>query len=411
VPFAEAEQAEALRRLVRFYRSGSPGDWQAFNIAWLEYGEPVVDTINGFIESYEDPRSRKGAYEGLVHLVDSERSRLMADLAAHAVHFEERAPWDAAFKRRAFDLPVAAVVNVITAVGDAGPGCPLGVNLPNEERIRERFGSKSVTLGNVLQAYETVASRATTEEFALPAEREAALRHAETVSLLQTSMHEVLGHAAGAVSPELPGTPADHLREHYSALEEARAELVALHHFWDPKLRELAGLESDEVPEAAYRAYARSGLVMLRRLKTGNVLQDDHMRATALIVEYLQDSGSIERLIEEGKTYYRVVSVDQMRHGVAVLLAELQRIKATGDIQAAARLMQAYAIEIDPGLRDEVVARAAAAGLPDDYAVVLPRLEPVLDDDGAVTDVNAVADEELAGQMLRLSAFTREDGP
>jgi dipeptidyl-peptidase-3 len=410
VPYAPAEQADALRRLIRFYRTGSPADWQAFDIAWLSYREPVVDTINGFIEIYKDPRSRKGAYEGLVHLVDPEKSRLMAELAAHALHFEERAPWDAAFKRQAFDLPVATVVNVITAVGDAGPGCALGVNLPNEEWIRERYGSKSVTLGNVLRAYETVGSHAAVEEFALPAEREAALEHAGTVNFLQTSMHEVLGHAAGAVSPDLAGTPADHLREHYNALEEARAELVALHHFWDPKLRELAGLESDGVPEAAYRAYARSGLLMLRRLKTGNVLQDDHMRATALIVEYLRDSGSIERLTEEGKTYYRVASLDQMRHGVAVLLSELQRIKATGDAQAAARLMETYAVEIDTSLRDEVVARATAAGLPDDYAVVFPRLEPVLDDDGNVIDVNAFADEDLAGQMLRLSAFTREEG-
>jgi dipeptidyl-peptidase-3 len=409
LPYAGTEQATGIRRLIRFYRSGSAADWEAFAIAWLAFREPVVDTVNGFIETYKDPRSQKGAYEGIVHIVDPDRTRLMAKLAAHAGYFEERVPWDPAFKRRQFRSPVATVVNLLAAVGDGGPQCALGINLPNEEEIRSTHGAKSVTLGNVLLAYDDVVFRAAVDEFALPGEREAAREHGELISFLQTSMHEVLGHASGAVSPDLPGSPPDRLKEHYNALEEARAELVALHHFWDPKLWELAGIESDAVARAAYQAYARGALVMMRRVKTGTILQDDHMRATALIVEFLKDSGCIEQVTENGKTFYRVASFAQMRHGVAALLTELQRIKATGDRPSADLLLQAYATELDPQLRDEVVRRAEAAGIPDRFAVVFPRLVPVLDEEGRMVDVETVSDEDLAGQMLRLSAAGREE--
>ncbi len=410
--FADQEQAEALRRLIRYYRTGEPVDWKAHGIAWVAHRQPVVDTINGFIEVYKDPRGRKGSYEGVVHVKDGERTQLMEALAARALAFERNAPWDDAFKRSDVTPPVATAVNVITAVGDAGPGCPLGVNLPNEEEIRERFGSKSVILVNVLRAYDAVSTRASAAEFAHPDELELARRHGDTVNFLQTAMHEVLGHASGAVSPGLTASPAVLLGRHYNALEEARAELVALHAFWDPMLREMGAVDSDEIPRAAYQAYARSGLVMLRRVKSGDVLQDDHMRATALIVGFLMDAGAVERVtLDGGKTCFRVANLEQMRASVAVLLAEVQRIKSTGDAVAAEKLIQTYAVRVDTGLRDEVVRRAEEAGLPDSFAAVMPRLEPVRDAAGQVQDVRAHHDEDLATQMLRFSALARQEGP
>jgi dipeptidyl-peptidase-3 len=306
---------------------------------------------------------------------------------------------------------VASAVSVITAVGDGGPGCALGVNLPNEEEIREEFGSKSVTMANVLRAYDAAAAEAAVEEFALPGEVETARRNGGLVNFLQTSLHEVLGHASGAAARDLAGDPAAILGGHYNALEEARAELVALHAIWDPRLRELGIITSDEIPRAAYQAYARSALLMLRRVKIGDVLQDDHMRATALIVGFLTDAGAVERMQSEGKTYFRVASFEQMRAEVAVLLAEVQRIKSTGDVATAEKLVQAYAVRIDTGLRDEVVERAAAADLPDAFAAVMPRLELVRDAGGQVQDVRAHHDEDLAAQMLRFAALGREAAP
>ena len=404
LPWADDKQAEALRRLVAFYQTGSPEDWRAFNRAWLLYDRPVVDTINGFIEVYRDPRGLKGTWEGIVHIPDPEGSRILAALAAAARYFEAAAPWDKAFKRESFTLPVAGAVNVIMATGDGGPSCALGVNLPNEEDLREVHGSKSVTLANVLRAWDAALTGAALDEFALPEEREEARRWGPTVVFLQTSLHEVLGHASGAVLPEIGGRAPEKLRQHYNAIEEARAELVALHHLRDPKLVEIGALPSADAVRAAYRAYARAGLLLLRRVRAGTTIEDDHMRATALIVHYLMDAGSIERVTRDGRTYYQVVDEEQMREGIAALLAELQRIKATGDYAAADRLMRAWAIDIDPELRDEVVRRATEAGVPDMQAALMPRLEPILGPRGDVVDVRVLHDEDLATQMLRFSA-------
>ena len=406
---ADGAQAAALRRLISFYRTGSADDWQAFGIAWVQDRGSPVDTVNGFIEVYNDPRSQKGSFEGLVYTVDRPTTAIMDDLAASARYFEERAPWDDAFKRHDFTLPVAASVNLVMAVGNGGPVCAVGANLPNEQSIRERCGSKSLLLTNVLRAYDAAVSKAALVEFALPEERDAAQRHAAQARFLLTAMHEVLGHASGAVSSDLVGSPADHLKQHYNVLEEARAELVALHHLWDPKLAEIGALASEEVARAACQAYARSALVMLRRLKSGTTMEDDHMRATALIVNFLIDAGAVEVTRVTGRVFHRVTSFARMREGVATLLSDLQRIKATGDFAAAADLVQRYATEIDPRIRDEVVHRAAEAGLPDFHAVVLPRLEPVRDHEGRVVDVEARNDETLERQMLRFAAEGRAE--
>ncbi|MFQ5719675.1 MAG: peptidase M49 [Acidobacteriota bacterium] len=396
-------QAEVIRRLRTFLGSGDSADWRAFEVSWLAARETPVDTINGFIEGYDDPRGQKGAFEGLVYITDPAATATLEALAASAAYFEARTPWDERFKRRTITTPEATAVNVVMAVGNGGPVCSVGINLPNDPAVRERYGSKSVVLANVLRVFDGAASASALAEFALPEERPAAHRHATRARFLQTAMHEILGHASGATAPELSGSPVDHLREHYNLLEEARAELVALHHFWDPRLLEIGAMDSFDVARVAYQAYVRGALVMLRRIKTGTKMADDHMRATDLIVHFLMDTGSVEMVRRDGRSFYRVADLEVMRAGVARLLTEIQRIKSTGDFAAADRLIRRHALHIDTALRDEVVRRAASIRMPDFHAVVPPRLEPVRDASGRVIDVAVIADEAFDTQMLRLA--------
>jgi dipeptidyl-peptidase III len=402
-PLADPPQRAVLRRLSDYFATGAPEDFRAYNIAWVQDDEPV-DTINGFIESYKDPRSQKGAYEALVFFVDRRLTRMQKDLAAQAQYFEDRAPWAEAYKRKGFTVPVANAVNVLIAVGDGGPMPPVGVNLPNEESIRERYGNKSVSLINVMDAGKRATHDRMVDEFVWPDDRDLLRRYGAEVDLLQTTMHEVLGHASGRVSPALKGDPSDHLQEYYAALEEARAELVALYNFFDPKLVEIGALSSARAAEAACQDFVVGDLYMLRRVRQGDVIEDDHMRATHLIVSYLrQVGGALEELHRDGKTYLRVRDLQAMRRGVADLLAEIQRIKAEGDYPAARSLVERFGIRIDPKLRDEIVARAEAAGIPSYVAFVMPDLEPIRDASGAVVDARVSYTSDLTTQMLKYS--------
>jgi dipeptidyl-peptidase-3 len=404
LPHAPPKTRQALERLIRFYRTGDPEDWKAYNIAWVQADDGPVDTINGFIEVYLDPRGQKGAFEGVVHYVDRRTNELMRALGQNAQYFEDRAPFDDAWKRTNLRVPVARAVNVAIAVGDGGPQTSIGINLPNDNRVRAEYGSKSVTLANVIAAYQSASLQVVTEEFVPQDEREAARRHGADVMFLQTSMHEVLGHASGKVSDSLKGDPSEHLRETYSALEEARAELLALHHSQDPKLLELGAFKDPAAAEESLRAYARAALVQLRRVKTGDRFEDDHMRAIHLIVGWLaRETGAVAFANEGGKTYVRVKDLAAMREGVARLTREIQRIKATGDYPAAKALVETYAIRFDPALRDEVVERAARAGVPDFYGALMPHLVPVRDAQGGIVDVELGPPESFLGQMLRFA--------
>ncbi len=400
---AEPAQSEVLTRLIDYFATGDPDAFRRYNIAWVQ-NETTIDTVDGFIESYKDPRSQKGAFEGLVHFLDRHLMRTQKALAGLAQHFEDRAPWDARYKRKGFAIPVANAVTVLFGTGESGPTAATGINLPNEEAIRERYGNKSVSLVNVMDATHRSLGARLIEEFALPGDRALLEKHGAEVGLMQTTMHEALGHASGKVSDTLRGDPSDHLREHYAALEEARAELVALYNFFDPKLVEIGALSSPEVAEAAYKDYVVHDLAMLRRVREGEVLDDDHMRATHLIVGYLrQVSGAIEEVRFEGKTYLRVTDLEAMRRGVAELLAEVQRIKGEGDYTAARALLERFGIRIDPKLRDEIVGRAARAGIPSDVAFVMPNLVPVRDGDGNVVDARVAYTSDLTTQMLKYS--------
>ncbi|MBI4168685.1 MAG: peptidase M49 [Acidobacteria bacterium] len=401
--FADPAQAAILGRLIDYFAGGDPEAFRRYNIAWVRHDAPV-DTVNGFIETYKDPRGQKGAFEGLVYFVDRRMNRIQKDLAGLARYFEDRAPWDERYTRKEFNIPIANAVNVLVAVGDSGPMPPVGINLPNEEAIRERHGNKSVSLVNVMDSAERAARSRKVAEFFLPEDRPLQEAHGADIALLHTAMHEVLGHASGKVSDALQGDPRDHLREHYSALEEARAELIALHHFFDPKLVEIGAVRSAEVAEAAYRDYATDDLYMLRRIRQGEVLEDDHMRAIHLIVGHLREvTGAVERVRRDGRTYMRVKDIAAMRRGVADLLAEVQRIKGEGDFAAARDLMERFAIRIAPALRDEVVGRAERAGIPSYVAFVMPDVVPVRDAAGEVIDARIEYASDLTMQMLRYS--------
>ena len=400
---AETPQAEVLRLLIDYFATGDPEAFRLYNIAWVKQ-DSAVDTVNGFIETYKDARSQKGAYEGLVFFVDRRMTRLQKDLAAQAQYFEDRAPWDARYKRTGITAPTANAINVLVAVGDGGPMPPIGINLPNEEAIRETHGSKSVSLVNVLDAGNRASKAKVIEEFFLPADRPLQETWGAEVDLLQTTMHEILGHASGRVGPGLQGDPRDHLREYFSALEEARAELVALHNFFDPKLAEIGAVPSPEMAEAAYRDYVTNDLYLLRRVRQGEILEDDHMRAIHLIVSYLREvTRVVEQVRLEGKTYFRVTDIAGMRRGVAELLARIQAIKGEGDYAAARDLMQRFGIRIDPALRDEIVGRARQAGIPSYVAFVMPDLQPVRDASGEVIDARVEEASDLTMQMLRYS--------
>jgi dipeptidyl-peptidase-3 len=401
--FAEAGQRSVLDHLTDYFATGDPEAFRRYNIAWVAQ-DFEVDTINGFIETYKDPRSRKGAWEGMVYFVDRRTTDRHQRLAAHAQYFENRAPWSDEFKRQGFNLPVANAVTLLVAVGDAGPMPPIGVNLPNEEAISERYGNKSISLINLIDAGNRALQAKMLAEFVLPEDRPLLERYGAEVSAAHTAMHEILGHAAGKVRDTLAGPPQDHLREHYATLEEARAELVALFHFFDPKLVEIGLISSSEAAEAAWREYVAGDLSMLRRVRNGDRLEDDHMRARHLIVSYLREvAEAVETVRRDGRSYYRVRDLDTMRRGIADLLAELQRIKAEGDYSAVSDLLQRFATRIDPSLRDEIVARADAAGVPSYLAFVMPDIVPIRDAEGVVVDARIDYTTDFTTQMLRYS--------
>ena len=385
--FGTEGQKTALGHLIQYFRTGEPGEFDQASIAWLKE-DPTVDVIIGFIETYKDARSQKGEYEGLVYYTDKELTGMMKNIAASAGYFEERSPWDDAYKKKDIKVPVATAINVLTGVGGAGPNIPAGINLPNAQWIREKHGSRSVMLSNVMAAARQAVSDVALTEFALPEEVEPARAHLEAVHRVRVALHEIVGHGSGKASEKLEGDPSSHLKETYSALEEARAELVALHHMFDPRLVEMGAIPGPEAAVVAYADYLRTGLLQLRRVKTGSRFEDDHMRATHLIVQYLlkkPEAAEVRRV--QGRTYYVLKDVQAARKAVAELLAEVMRIKAQGDLEAARSMVNTYAVDFDPILRDEVVERANKAGVPDFVAFHVPAVRLVLDANGEPSDV------------------------
>ncbi|MBC7186612.1 MAG: peptidase M49 [Calditrichaeota bacterium] len=409
VAVAEGAQRQALQHLIAYYRTGDVREFHNFYLLWVR-DNPLVDTINGFVETYLDARAVKGAWEGIVFFVDEESTAKMRALAAAAQYFEDRAPWDDAFKKQGVHPPVASAIKVLTQTGDQGPIGWAGINLPNEQWIREQHGSKSITLQNMIAARRRAQSDALLREFcATGAELRRAKKWGDQAADACLALHEVVGHGSGKADPHLGGDPSDFLREYYSTLEEARADLMALWNIFDPKLVEI-GLVTDaeQVGKAAYDDYVRDDLTMLRLYPYATTIEEDHDRAAHLIVSYLRattDAVSLER--KGGKSYLRVKDYAAMRAGVGRLLAEIMRIKAQGDYQAARALVTTYGSSFDPALRDEVVARFAKLDLPTYTAYVNPELSLVTDANGNPRDVRVTYPCDFLGQMLRYAGYLR----
>ena len=351
--------AKALDALVQWYRTGDDQERKNFDIAWVRDKDAQVDTINGFIEVYLDPRGVKGSWEAAVYYVNKEKTGAIKKLAGQAQWFEDHMPWDKKYRKANVKGITANAVDIVVETGDTGPITPIGINLPNDESVRESYGSKSVSLANVIEGSDKATPTGMRAEFSwTPEEAARATKWSTLAGEMLVDMHEVIGHASGKVSDQLKGKPQDALKQYFSALEEGRADLVALYFMPDPKLAELglvAEKDQAELAQAAYENYTRNGMVQLRRIPRGSQIEEDHMRNRQMIVRWMIDkTKAVEVRNRDGKAYYVMTDAKAFREGIGKLLAEVQRIKSEGDFPAAQALFESYGIHFDPALRDEM---------------------------------------------------------
>jgi dipeptidyl-peptidase-3 len=408
IPFANEPTAAALKALIQWYRTGDDGDRAKYDIAWVKDKDAPVDTINGFIEVYMDPRGVKGSWESVVFHVNKEKTDRIKKFAANAQWFEDHMPYDAKYRKPTVTGIVANAIDVVIETGDSGPVTPIGINLPNDQSIREQYGSKSVSLANVSDAYDKSQPESMRSEFAWsPDETARATKFGSIGGELTTDMHEVIGHASGRQAAGFKGTPQGAIKEHFSALEEARADLVGLYFLPDPKLVEIgifSAADQDAIVRAEYESYTRNGLMQLRRIREGTQIEEDHMRNRQMIVRWLMaNTKAIESRTRDGKSYLVMVDPQAFREGTGRLLAEVQRIKSEGDYAAAKTLFETYGIHFDPKLRDEIVKRVDDLNLPSYTGFVMPKLTAVTDASGQITDVTVSYPQDLTKQMLEYS--------
>ncbi|HTR47923.1 MAG TPA: peptidase M49 [Verrucomicrobiae bacterium] len=403
---ADPPQAQVIGDLIRYYETGDFNDWLKFGTDWVQ-NDATVDFANGFIEIYRDARGAKGSSQSFVSVTDKQLSDKMAALAANASYFEQKAPWDDKYKRTSFKPPVVKAVETLIETGDFHVNT-IGDNLPNENEIHEKYGTKNFLFTSSTRAFNEATGDAATGEFSASPEQTArGVKYGEEAEDLETALHEVIGHGSGKLSDRLKNGAAPELKEYFSTLEEARADLMALWNTWDPKLKEL-GLVTDqeEVSKAMYDRAAAVALVQLRYTPKGETLEEDHARNRQLIVRYIMDkTGGIEQVQLNGKTYIRVKDYAKMREGVGMLLAELMRIKAEGDYNAIKALVDKYGVHFDPKLRDEVVARYMKLNLPTNWAGLNSLLTARFGKDGQIERVDLSYPRDPAGQYLRYGAM------
>lgn len=401
---ADPEQAQVIRALVKFYQTGSPDDWRDFNIKWIR-NDATVDFASGFIEVYRDPRGAKGSAQMVVYVRDENLAPLMKKLAANAVYFERKAPWLDKYKKVDVEPPVGKAVESVVQTGDFHV-TTIGVNLPNEQDIREKYGTKSTLLTSSVDSLNATRGARVAVEFAPNAdEQEKYEKYGTLAANLHTAMHEVIGHGSGKVA--VPNDPRTYLQEYYSTLEEARADLVSYWNIFDPKLAELGVQDVQEVGRELYRSLARVGLTTLNRYPTGDAVEEDHDRNRMLIVNYLIEQGSLRRFERDGHWYIEVVDYDKAHEGVGKLLAEIMRIKAEGDYAAIKALVDKYAVRLDPAVRDDVVARYKKLDLPTYFSGVYGDLTLMPGPGGKPADVKITYPRDFLAQQL---AMARKNG-
>jgi dipeptidyl-peptidase-3 len=405
-PYAEPGQAEVIDKLIRFYQTGEYTDWIAVGEAWVQ-NRVTVDFSNGFVEVYRDARGVKGAIQGFVTVTDEALNHIMTRIADNAQYFENRAPWKDEYKKQGVKAPVAMAVEPVAENGDFGV-TTVGDNLPNENEIHEKYGTKNFFFTGSTRAFSRATGTTALEEFAAsPEEIRIVKKYGDEADNLLTALHEVIGHGSGKLNPKLTREPQFYLKEYYSTLEEARADLMALWNVRDPKLRELGLVSSSaDVEKAMYYGAARVMLTQLRSTTEGDQLEEDHQRDRQLIAGYIMDkTGAIEIVERGGKHYVVVKDFDKMREGVRMLLAELMRIKAEGDYDAIKALIDKYGVHFDPRLRDEVVARYKRLNLPTYWAGINPDFVPTLGAGGQVTGVQISYPRDFMRQRLSYSAM------
>ena len=399
-------QREALGLLVKYYKSGDLKDWDNYCIAWAQATDGDIDYINGFVEVYGDAKGHRGTYETIVQMKDFEASERMKVVAENAQWFEDNSPIMDDHKKKKVTGVTYKVVNVVGEAGDASPATPIGVNLPNSEWIREQYGSKSVSLGNIIEAYNNASGGSMIDEFAY-SEEEAEMdkKYGNLGSKLHTALHEVIGHASGRLNDGV-GTPAETLKSYASALEEARADLVGLYYLMDEKLVDLELMPSLDVGKAQYDGYIRNGLmIQLRRINPGKDIEESHMRNRQLVAAWAYEKGKednvIERVEKEGKTYFIINDYEALRELFGALLREIQRIKSEGDYEAGKSLIETYGVKVDQDIHKEVLQRVEKLNIAPYSGFINPELVPVKDDDGNITDIKVNYPTSFTNQMLK----------
>jgi len=406
VTVAENDLQKAwLEKLITYYRSGDLKVYDDYNIAWVADTNSRVDAVNGFTEVYDDPLAYRGSWESVVSIRDLEATKRISTIADNAQWFEDNSPIMDEHKKENVVGISAKVITVVMEGGAASPSTPIGINLPNANWIRKEYGSKSVTLGNIMSAYELASeSSGMLEEFAYrPEEVERAKEYGELASLLDTDLHEVIGHASGQINPGV-GTPKETLKTYSSTLEEARSDLVGLYFIMDPRLIELGLIPSLEVGKTSYDKNIRNGLqYQLRRVKLGDDIEEAHMRNRQLIAAWAFEKGQpdnvIEKIVENGKTYYVINDYDALRNLFGQLLREIQRIKSEGDYEAASALVETYGVKVDQAMHREVLERLAPLNIAPYAGFIHPRYVPVMEN-GEIVDVKVEYQDDFVGQML-----------
>ena len=403
------QQRKVIGLLVDYYETGDLRLFDQYSIEWLKEQEGMVDFINGFIEVYGDPLGLKGSWEGLVEYKDMVATRRTETISAHAQWFEEHSPVDPRFRKPQVKGVTAHVICAAMLGGDEYPASAIGINLPNADWIRARYGSKSVTIGNLTEAYNQAArGNGFDDEFVIDEPTRTSVdRYGDVCDDLHTDLHECLGHGSGQL---LPGVASDALKSYGSTIEEARADLFGLYYIADAELVRLGLVPDAKAYESQYYTYMMNGLMtQLVRIKPGHQIEEAHMRNRALIAHWCLEHGKnvVELVKRNGKTYVKINDYPALRTLFAQLLAEIQRIKSEGDYEAGKTLVERYAVKVDPVLHEEVLARYRKLNLAPYKGFINPWMKPVEDADGNIIDIELDYTEGYAHQMLR---YSREYG-
>ena len=403
------KQADALGILIDFYKTGSLKTWDEYNIAWLQATDGNIDYISGFIEVYNDPLGYRGSYEGVVQIKDFDMSAKMEVVSKNAQWFEDNSPLQPEHKKKNVVGVSYKTVIVAGESGDSSPSTPIGVNLPNADWIRSAYGSKSVSLGNIIDSYAKSAGKGKLIEFANDEEEMAlAQKYGEIGDKLHTALHEVVGHASGQINPGV-GTTKETLKSYASTLEEGRADLVGLYYLYNPKLQEL-GLVDDwkKVGMESYDSYIRNGLMtQLVRLELGANIEEAHMRNRQWVSGWVFEHGIkdnvIEKITRNGKTYFNITDYDKLHELFGQLLKEVQRIKSEGDYNAGKSLVENYGVKVDQKLHAEVLERNKQFTTAPYNGFVNPVLVPIVDGKGNIIDIKVTQPKSFSEQMLDYS--------